>query len=115
MGFNPSSSHASGVSDPIVFGTPGDLVQLGNGGLFLGNANASVQVQDATTSVFTAQVAGALGEVILGPNITAAPPDLDLVASQVALWLDATIGATKLMVKAKDSGGTVRTAAIALV
>lgn len=48
-------------------------------------------------------------------NITnAAPADADLGNGGFGLWLDATPGATKLMVKAKDSGGTVRTAAIAL-
>src|SRR5581483_6969844 len=36
-----------------------------------------------------------------------APADGDLAASEFALWLDDTIGATKLKVKAKDSAGTV--------
>jgi len=45
---------------------------------------------------------------------TSAPADAEVADSSVVLWLDATPGATKLMVKAKDSGGTVRTAAIAL-
>lgn len=44
----------------------------------------------------------------------AAPADATLDNSQVTLWLDATPGVTKLMVKAKDSAGTVRTAAIVL-
>lgn len=46
---------------------------------------------------------------------TSAPADADLSASQFALWLDATPAATKLMVKAKDSGGTVKTGSLALV
>jgi hypothetical protein len=46
--------------------------------------------------------------------VNVAPADGDLAAGDYALWLDATPGATKLMVKAKDSGGTVRSAAIAL-
>lgn len=41
-------------------------------------------------------------------------PDAGLAAGSFQLWLDSTPGATKLMVKAKDSGGTVRTAAINL-
>jgi len=45
---------------------------------------------------------------------TAAPASALLSSSEFALWLDATPGATKLMVKAKDSGGTVRTATINL-
>jgi hypothetical protein len=44
----------------------------------------------------------------------AAPADGELVAGDVALWLDATDGAAKLMVKAKTANGTVATAAIAL-
>jgi hypothetical protein len=50
--------------------------------------------------------------VFAGP--VTVPADADLSAYGFILWLDATPGATKLMVKAKDSGGTVRTAAIAL-
>lgn len=47
-------------------------------------------------------------------HVAAAPADSYLSASDFVLWLDDTPGATKLMVKAKDAGGTVRTAAIAL-
>lgn len=42
------------------------------------------------------------------------PADSDLVASSVAIWLDDTPGSTKLMIKAKDSGGTVRTGSVNL-
>lgn len=44
----------------------------------------------------------------------AAPADADLVASELAIWLDNTAGATKAMFKAKDSAGTVRTATVAM-
>lgn len=44
----------------------------------------------------------------------AAPADAALVASEMALWLDATNGAAKLMVKAKQADGTVRTGSLAL-
>lgn len=46
--------------------------------------------------------------------VTAVPPSSDLSAGQFTLWLDATPGATKLMIKAKDSGGTVRTGSVNL-
>lgn len=46
---------------------------------------------------------------------TAAPADGDLGNSEVALWLDATPGAMKLMLKAKDSGGTVKTGSVNIV
>lgn len=45
---------------------------------------------------------------------TTAPPDADLNASEMSIWLDPTPGSTKLMIKAKDSGGTVRTGQIPL-
>lgn len=44
----------------------------------------------------------------------AAPADGDLVASELAIWLDATNGAAKAMFKAKQADGTVKTAAVAL-
>lgn len=44
----------------------------------------------------------------------AALADASLTASQFSLWLDDTNGACKLMIKAKQADGTVRTAAIAL-
>jgi sulfate adenylyltransferase subunit 1 (EFTu-like GTPase family) len=45
---------------------------------------------------------------------SSAPADADLATGELALWFDSTAGAAKLMVKAKDAGGTVRTATIAL-
>lgn len=51
---------------------------------------------------------------VLTSFVTSVPADASLVAGQFKLWLDATPGATKLMIKAKDSGGTVRTGSVAL-
>lgn len=45
---------------------------------------------------------------------TVAPADADLASGEMALWFDSTNGAAKLMVKAKEAGGTVRTATVAL-
>lgn len=45
---------------------------------------------------------------------SAAPADADVATGELFFWFDTTAGAAKLMVKAKDSGGTVRTAAVAL-
>ena len=47
-------------------------------------------------------------------RINAAPADGSLVANQLSLWFDSTNGAAKLMVKAKQADGTVKTASIAL-
>jgi hypothetical protein len=58
------------------------------------------------------RVALARGVQFTGFN--AAPADAAMSAGGCSLWLDSTPGATKLMIKAKDSGGTVRTGAVNL-
>ena len=55
---------------------------------------------------------GSAGAVVIALN--AAPADAELAAGDLALWLDATNGACKLMVKAKQADGTVRTGSLAL-
>ena len=45
---------------------------------------------------------------------TSAPADADLTAGQIAFWFDPTNGAAKMMFKAKETGGTVRTGSVAL-
>jgi hypothetical protein len=47
-------------------------------------------------------------------GLVAAPADGDVPVSGFAFWLDPTPGATLLKIKAKDSGGTVRTASVPL-
>lgn len=47
-------------------------------------------------------------------DATTAPADASLSAGQAALWLDPTVGASKLMVKAKDTAGTVVTGSVTL-
>jgi hypothetical protein len=57
------------------------------------------------------------GGTMTGPiniAVVAAPADSSLAAGQVALWLDATNGAAKLMIKAKQADGTVRTGSVTL-
>lgn len=51
-------------------------------------------------------------QVIREPH--SAPADASLAAGDCALWFDQTNGAAKLMVKAKQADGTVKTASIAL-
>lgn len=46
---------------------------------------------------------------------TAVPLDADMAAGDLAFYVDATSGAMKLMIKAKDAGGTVRTGSVSLV
>jgi hypothetical protein len=52
------------------------------------------------------------GSVIFGRN--AVIPDTDLAAGQFGFWLDPTNGASKLMIKAKSTNGTVVTGEVAL-
>src|SRR5439155_228568 len=47
-------------------------------------------------------------------RLHAAPADADVATGELAIWFDQTIGATKAMFKGKDSGGTVRTATVAM-
>jgi hypothetical protein len=44
----------------------------------------------------------------------AAPADADVTTGELAFWFDSTSGAAKLMVKAKDAGGTIRTGSVTL-
>ncbi|MEA2443116.1 MAG: hypothetical protein QOJ12_408 [Thermoleophilales bacterium] len=45
---------------------------------------------------------------------TSAPSDSDVANGQLFLWFDQTPGKPKLVVKARDSGGTIRTGSVAL-
>lgn len=47
-------------------------------------------------------------------KVNSAPADADVGVGEMALWFDSTNGAAKLMIKAKEAGGTVRTAQVAL-
>lgn len=44
----------------------------------------------------------------------AAPADADLSANEMAIWFDPTNGASKLMIKAKQADGTVKTGSVSL-
>ncbi|GAB2888887.1 hypothetical protein [Nocardioides pacificus] len=45
---------------------------------------------------------------------TVAPMDADLANGELSIYVDATSGAMKLMIKARDAGGTLRTGSVAL-
>ncbi len=73
-----------------------------------------------TADIFTAMDSGSNPYFSINKNgyptfrKKTAPADAELGASMAMVWVDDTIGATKLMIKAKDSGGTVRTGGVAL-
>lgn len=109
----------------------------GNGKLSLGSIGQngmltvfSLTASDVTCNLSAAgsQTADILQAMDSGGNIlsrfnkagyfmtrkNAAPANGDLASSEMALWLDATNGAGKLMVKAKTADGTVVTGSLAL-
>lgn len=53
------------------------------------------------------------GQVFIAAN--AAPADGDLAAGQMAIWFDDTNGAAKLMIKAKQADGTVKTGSVDVI
>ncbi len=73
--------------------------QFANPGTITGGANLDIYMP---------------GNPILSTRRKSAPADGDIGTSQMSLWLDDTSGDAKLMVKAKDSGGTVRTGQLPL-
>jgi hypothetical protein len=111
------------ITQPVtVDDGAGNIATLFSGGveaIDAAGSTAQCVAGDTITEGVSVQAAGsavvyqanALGVII---GLVAAPADGDIGPSQCALWLDDTPAATKLMVKAKDSGGTVRSAAIAL-
>lgn len=79
----------------------------------LGAQTADVlQVQDGGNSNVVVARINKAGYFVTAKKI--APADADLANSELAFWVDDTIGATKAMFKAKDSAGTVRTGSVAL-
>lgn len=47
-------------------------------------------------------------------GVNAAPADADINAGEAFVWFDDTNGASKMMVKAKQADGTVRTGSVVL-
>jgi len=45
---------------------------------------------------------------------TAAPADGDLGPGELAIWFDATVGAARLQIKARDAAGTIRLGSLPL-
>jgi hypothetical protein len=98
-GLEIDSNGAGGVSNASLTTDTGSLS-------FRGHTNIGI---DTVTDYV--QFTGALGALFFQ---NAVQPDGGVFASSWTFWLDDTPAATKLMIKAKDSAGTVRTAAIAL-
>lgn len=103
--------------DGIFFSSHGTQLQLANYG---GGYESFIVLDDPCPgfAIDAAAVARITRWTTLGDFIlqgTHAPPlDATLAAGECALWFDDTPGASKLKIKAKDSGGTVRTGEVAL-
>lgn len=83
-----------------------------------GAANQQVTLTGGVGSNLAEFVAGGNTTLKVNPNgyllvaINTAPADGDLAANQCALWFDATNGSAKLMFKAKQADGTVKTGSV---
>jgi len=84
------------------------------GWVFSGPVGQTAPALIVWDSPFVVRLAQILANGGIVSNAHAAPADADLDSSSFSLWLDDTPGATCLKVKAKDSGGTVRTATVPL-
>jgi hypothetical protein len=77
-------------------------------------ATLKTEVQTASTGLLDRVTAVEAGSAGVKVTKVAAPTDGSLAANQAVLWFDATNGAAKLMVKAKQADGTVKTGSIAV-
>lgn len=108
-------SKGGGLSQVSLFATDvnGGFTADGRGQLqlFTEAGRQAIQCWDAEGNVVRFAIAAA-GQPIIA--VTVPPADVDLAASQVALWFDATDGAAKLMLKGKSADGTVVTGTVNL-
>lgn len=103
----------------FVVGTTGTQITRS-----VADANAVLRVrQDSATSTGDLLTVETTGSVVRSrfnkagafvTKVNAAPADADLAAGEMAVWFDSTNGAAKLMVKAKQADGTVKTGSVAL-
>jgi hypothetical protein len=122
------SDHATGRT--FLLATAGKYAYVGDsaaangtgGGLYWNDLAAADGAQrlaavTGSTGQFIGVVQDAAGQmrpVVLVLTNHSAPADGTIAAGDCALWFDQTNGAAKLMVKAKQADGTVRTGSLAL-
>jgi len=89
------------------------LLQLDSaGGLYLAGGNFAVYGSGFTPLLCAVSTTTARFQVPPVIAVNAAPADVALAAGQCALWFDQTNGAAKLMMKAKQADGTVKTGSV---
>lgn len=95
----------------------GNSVALGRATTASAAGSVAIGCDSTATGVSTAvqnQIALGTANHHILLKTAAAPADASLAANQFTFWLDPTNGAAKLMIKAKQADGTVKTAAVAL-
>ncbi len=91
----------------------GSAILDSRGGLYVFASDATAnRAAFADTGQVTVARVSPNGYIVIATH--AAPADAELAAGDCALWFDQTNGAAKLMVKAKQADGTVKTASVAL-
>lgn len=117
VGTQTGAADSSDPSDVTVLGYRAVAGASGTAigsGASAGGSGSTALGKGVSTTVANQIAIGTSAEHILLK--TAAPPaDASLAASQFTIWLDATAGAAKLMVKAKNASGTVVTGSVNLV
>jgi hypothetical protein len=121
----PSGSPSGRLLDIVPFAGAAEVFVSATGALEIRppNADVALTVRGDTSgtnpvAVFnnngSTRTVKVLSDGYLMFNAHVAPADAALAAGELALWFDQTNGAAKLMVKAKQADGTVKTAAVAL-
>lgn len=107
---------------------PGPIMYIGNNGKRMAfgsqnNAPASLRLRPGSAQTGDNirvddssgnRVSGFNKESVFFTQRNSAPADGDLVANELTLWFDPTNGASKLMIKAKQADGTVKTGSVSL-
>jgi hypothetical protein len=116
IGFETGPSAAPNPSDGTAVGY--QALALVNGTALGSGAQANAST---ATAIGKGVVTAVANQVALGTSAehvllktAAAPADASFAASQFSMWLDPTNGAAKLMFKAKQADGTVKTGSVTL-
>lgn len=109
-----SNTGSIGVSQQTVNGESATMLGYGGLSLFTETGRRAIEAWDDQGNVLRFGTT-VTGQPVIGT--VAAPADVALSASQVALWFDDTngVGNTKLMAKGKSADGTVKTATVAVL
>jgi hypothetical protein len=108
-----SGGGLTNVSSLNIGASTGDLLDVSNdaGAQIIVGPTGKLQAVDSTLN---AQLTASPADGLAFFRYNTAPADATLSAGELAFWFDPTNGAAKLMIKAKQNDGTVKTASVAL-